>query len=139
MPFGDRFEPILAAARAGAEWAWRELYVDLAPAVLGYLRGQQADSPEDVAAEVFLQVVRDLHRFQGSEGNFRSWVFTIAHHRLIDDRRRCRRRPAQPIADAEIERQLGSVESEPALDTLVTGEIVDLFARLSPEDRKSVV
>ncbi|MDP8932103.1 MAG: RNA polymerase sigma factor [Actinomycetota bacterium] len=134
MPFGDRFEPILAAARAGAEWAWREVYADLAPVVLGYLRGQQATSPEDVTGEVFLQVVRDLHCFQGSEGNFRSWVFTIAHHRLLDERRRRRRRPSEPTADVELERHLGAVESEPAaLDALVTGEIVDLLARLSPD------
>ena len=57
---GERFEQLLTAARAGGEWAWREIYVTLAPTVLGYLRGrgrreaadsnQSGDSPEVFAA-----------------------------------------------------------------------------------------
>jgi RNA polymerase sigma-70 factor (ECF subfamily) len=68
-------------------------YEILAPAVLGYLRAMGAPEPEDLLGEVFVHVVRDVHRFRGDEAAARSWVFTIAHHRLIDDRRRRARRP----------------------------------------------
>ena len=70
-----------------------ELYLRLAPAVLGYLRAQHAPEPEDLLGEVFLQVARDLPRFDGDDDAVRRWVFTIAHHRLVDDGRRRRARP----------------------------------------------
>ena len=38
--------------------------------------------------------------FTGDWAGFRSWVFTIAHHRMVDDARRARRRP--PVAMAEV-------------------------------------
>lgn len=84
----------MAAPEAG------ELYRRLAPAVLGYLRAQRAAEPEDLLGEVFLQVARDLHRFAGDDDALRRWVFTVAHHRLIDDRRRRSRRPQ--LADGEV-------------------------------------
>jgi RNA polymerase sigma-70 factor (ECF subfamily) len=70
------------------------VYASLAPAVLGYLRAQRAAEPEDLLGEIFLQVVRDLPRFRGDDAALRRWVFTIAHHRLVDARRRSARRPA---------------------------------------------
>jgi RNA polymerase sigma-70 factor (ECF subfamily) len=96
MP-GERFSSLLAAAGEGDEAAWSEIYRGLAPAVLGYLRANGAPEPEDVLAEVFLQVARDLDSFEGDETGFRSWVFTIAHHRLIDARRHSARRPLEPM------------------------------------------
>jgi RNA polymerase sigma-70 factor (ECF subfamily) len=39
--------------------------------------------------------------FSGTEAQFRSWVFTIAHHRLVDDRRAAGRRPrSEPLDEA---------------------------------------
>ncbi|MGH2695177.1 MAG: RNA polymerase sigma factor [Actinomycetota bacterium] len=84
MPLGEGFATTLAAARLGAEWAWGALYDDLAPAVTGYLRARGAPEPDDLTGEVFLQIVRDLRGFSGNEREFRSWVFTITHHRLLD-------------------------------------------------------
>lgn len=77
-----------------------EVYRQFAPAVLGYLRAQRAIEPEDLLGEVFLQIARDLHRFSGDDDALRRWVFTVAHHRLVDDRRRRARRPQ--LADTEI-------------------------------------
>jgi RNA polymerase sigma-70 factor (ECF subfamily) len=73
------------------------VYEALAPAVLGYLRSHRAPEPDDLAGEVFVQVAKDLRRFHGDDGALRRWVFTIAHHRLVDDRRRRRVRPV--VAD----------------------------------------
>lgn len=87
------FESVLDAARVGAEWAWTRLYDALAPTLLGYLRAQGAPDPDGVCGEVFAQLVRDLHRFEGDEAGFRSWVFVMVHHRLVDEVRRRRRRP----------------------------------------------
>lgn len=77
--------------KAGRSAAW--VYRSLAPAVLGYLRAERADDPEDLLGEIFLQVTRDLHKFSGDDDALRRWVFTIAHNRVVDaGRRRSRRR-----------------------------------------------
>ena len=95
---GDGFDRVLAAAREGDELAWTALYDSLAPQLLGYLRGRGAPEPEDQLGETFLQVARDLSSFAGDEAGFRSWVFTIAHRRLLDASRSRRRRPTVPLA-----------------------------------------
>ena len=69
------------------------LYRELAPAVLGYLRTQSVEDPYETLGEVFFQVTRDLPRFAGDAAAARRWVFTIAHHRVVDDARRRARRP----------------------------------------------
>jgi RNA polymerase sigma factor (sigma-70 family) len=91
----ERFNLLLESARQGGEAAWQEIYEGLAPAILGYLRANGAPDPEDVLSEVFLQVARDIQKFDGDEKGFRSWSFTIAHHRLIDARRHSARRPVE--------------------------------------------
>ena len=103
MSLGHTFDGVLAGARARAEWAWAELYRDVAPSLLAYLRAQKAPDPEDLAGEVFLQLVRDLDSFQGGEREFRSWLFTVAHNRLLDERRRATRRPVEAAGEDVIE------------------------------------
>ena len=89
----DRFPEVLEEARAGAEDAWSELYDSVAAQLLGYLRGRGAKDPEDLLGETFLHLSRNLASFSGDESRFRSWAFTVAHHRLIDERRQRSRRP----------------------------------------------
>lgn len=138
MPLGESFDTTLAAARTGAEWAWRELYDDLAPVLLGYLRQHGAPEPEDLLGEVFLQTVRRLSTFDGDEAGFRSWVFTIAHHKLIDDRRYRGRRPATPRPNEEIAPEMpadDTVELE-ALDHLTAHEVTELLEVLTADQRE---
>jgi RNA polymerase sigma-70 factor (ECF subfamily) len=71
-----------------------DVYQQLAPAVLGYVRSQGVPEPEDLLGAIFLQVVRGLSRFSGDGAALRRWVFTIAHHRIVVARRRAGRRPA---------------------------------------------
>lgn len=133
MPLGASFDSILTAAREGAPWAWIEIYRDLAPAVLGYLRGRGADEPDDLLGQVFLDVVRGLRSFAGDERDFRAWVFTIAHRDLLDERRRRRRRPAEPALTESIAELVpgGDVERE-AMDALGAERVRRALARLSP-------
>ena len=72
----------------------------LRPASSATCAANGAPDPEDVLGEVFLQVARDISTFDGEETGFRSWVFTIAHHRLIDARRHTARRPVDLSAGA---------------------------------------
>ena len=140
MALGENFEATLRAARACEEWAWRALYAEFAPALLGYLRARRADQPDDVLGEVMLQVVRDLSSFDGGKDEFRAWAFTIAHHRLLDHRRRSARRPAEPTPAPELERlgPLGDTE-EDALRALSVARVARLLAQLSPDQQNVIL
>jgi RNA polymerase sigma factor (sigma-70 family) len=138
--FGEGFERLLAAARRGDESAWTKLYLDLAPVLTGYLKGQGSPNPEDVTSETLLQVVRDLHRFEGDESKFRSWVFTIAHHRLIDDRRRMQSRPSDATEQRTIERQLPATAFEDhTVAHLGPAELEHLLCATTPDQRDVVL
>jgi RNA polymerase sigma-70 factor (ECF subfamily) len=102
--------------------------------VAGYLRGQRALEPEDLTSEVFIGVFRGLRSFEGSEQQFRSWVFTIAHRRLLDERRRAARQPPLTEMDAEVNVPGGDTERE-ALDALGEQWVQRLSARLSADQR----
>ena len=97
--FDGQFDAVLTAARDGAPWALERMFTALAPAVTGYLRVQGSAEPEDLTSEVFVAILRNLRNFEGDEAGFRSWVFTIAHRRLLDERRRqARHPPPEPLA-----------------------------------------
>ena len=140
MALGENFDATLRAARTGEEWAWRALYAEFAPALLGYLRARRADQPDDLLGEVMLQIVRDLSSFDGGKDEFRAWVFTIAHHRLLDHRRRSARRPAEPTPAPELERlgPLGDTE-EDALRALSVERVGRLLAQLSPDQQNVIL
>jgi len=108
-----------------------KLYRQLAPAVLGYVRSQGAAEPEDLLGDIFLQIVRDIARFRGDDTALRRWVFTIAHHRLIDARRRAQRRPATSGGPAPD--QAAGPRPEP-LDP----DLLEALAALTPEQREVV-
>jgi RNA polymerase sigma factor (sigma-70 family) len=136
---GERFTALLRAAREGDEAAWSEIHGELAPAVLGYLRGSGAPDPEDTLGETFLQVARDIGGFEGDWGRFRAWTFTIAHHRLIDARRSAARRPVELVAEPP-EPPTEPVEdaADEALARIGAGEIARVLEELS-EDQRAVL
>ncbi|MPZ25048.1 MAG: sigma-70 family RNA polymerase sigma factor [Micromonosporaceae bacterium] len=134
MALGEAFTETLHAARGGAAWAFERLYADLAPVVAGYLRVQRAIEPEDLTSEVFLGVFRGLGSFDGTEVQFRSWVFTIAHRRLQDERRRLARRPPSAEVDPELWLLGGDTERE-ALDALGEQWVWRLVAKLSADQQ----
>ena len=140
MSLDETFDAVLDAARAGSDEAWTRLYEDLAPTVLGYLRVRGAAEPEDVLGETFLQVVRDLHRFAGDEDGFRSWVFTVAHRRLVDERRRRGRRPVRPVEHDRLAEDMPAVDGgEPeALERLGTEQVLTLLSGLTDEQRDAL-
>jgi RNA polymerase sigma-70 factor (ECF subfamily) len=109
-----------------------DLYLELAPGVLGYLRSQNAEDPENLLGEVFLQVVRDIGRFRGDAAALRRWVFSIAHNRLMDDHRRRQRRPVSDHAPPDRPAPAGDAE-------VFDPEIVAALAELTRDQREVVV
>lgn len=135
---GRDFETVLAAAQHGDEDAFARLWHDGQPALLRYLRVIAPDAADDVAADTWLQVVRGLAAFTGTEQNWRAWLFTTARRRVIDRTRQAIRRPTISL-DALTD--LGLAENpavhspdaaDLALDNIGTQEAIALVASLPP-------
>jgi RNA polymerase sigma-70 factor, ECF subfamily len=105
----------------GDEHAFGVLYRDLRPSVLRYLRVLAPGAAEDLAAETWLRVVRQLGRFGGAEPAFRAWVFLIARHRAIDWRRLAVRRQTDPVpVEALVEQWAADDPAASALEAIST-------------------
>ena len=129
------FPSVLEAARGGRQWAFERLYQTTAPVVAGYLRLQGSPDPDDLTNEVFLSVFRALGSFEGDEDDFNSWLFTIAHRRLVDERRAAGRRvPIAHLDTALAETSGGDVEEE-AIRQMSVDRVRQLCERLSPDQR----
>jgi len=140
--FGDAFEPLLDAAREGASWAWERLYASLAAAVLGYLRSQGLRDAEDVSSEVWVGVFRNIGDFRGTEAQFRSWVFVIAHRRLQDERRRLGRRPVPEPLDPDRDDNVAAPDDgteAAALTRIATDKLRQACDQLAPDQRDVVL
>ena len=136
--FGAEFDLILQAAANGAGWACTRMYESLAPSVAGYLRAQGANDPDDLASEVFLRVFSGCGSFSGDEAQFRAWVFTIAHSRLVDARRARSARPDVSVLEAgdlELEGPCTAAAEEQAMHRLAVEEIQQLLGVLTADQR----
>ena len=138
MRTGVAFDDVLVAAQAGAAWAFEVLYRDLSPVVTGYLRLHGAAEPDDLASETFLGVFTGLAGFSGDEEALRSWVFTIAHRRLIDDWRRRSRRPQLTDDAGDLTLLPGGDAEDDALMRVGTEDVHRMCAGL-PDDQRSVL
>ena len=138
MRTGLPFDDVLTAAQAGAGWAFEVLYRDLSPVVTGYLRLHGAAEPDDLASETFLGVFTGLSSFRGDEEALRSWVFTIAHRRLIDDWRRRSRRPQLTDDETDLALLPGGDAEDDALIRVGTEDVHRMCAGL-PDDQRSVL
>jgi RNA polymerase sigma-70 factor (ECF subfamily) len=137
---GEDFPRILEDAAGGDHRSIEVIYRDTAPVVMGYLRASGAISPEDLTGDVFVNALRGLARFEGTEHQFRSWLLTIAHRRLVDDWRRRGRRiedpvPTEDLTDLTID--LADGESE-ALSRLRARGVLDALVELT-EDQRAVL
>ena len=137
---GARFDQTLTAAKAGGEWAWRELYRGTAPALARYLRGRGVPDVEDVVGDTFVRVVRHVDGFVGDEGAFRTWVFTIARHLVVDSARRRQRRPSDATPDVTL-RALGPVGNaeDEAMAVMGTAGVHAALEALTADQRDVVL
>jgi RNA polymerase sigma-70 factor, ECF subfamily len=130
----------LRRARTGDESGFLELWRALQPRLLRYLRVRSGEGCEDIAAETWLQIVRDLPSFIGTADGFRGWLFTIARNRAIDAARAKAARPVVPIADVGA---VGRPDSAPSaesevIDRLSTEQALALVALLPAEQAELV-
>lgn len=123
----------LARARQGDHEAFGRIWSLLSPRVAGYVRTRGVTSPDDVTSEVFLAAFTSLRTFQGGVPQFRSWLFTIAHHKAVDELRR--RVPEQEYDAARDARRTPSAEDS-VLAAVTDPEVARLLGVLTEEQRE---
>ena len=137
---GDDFPAILAAAQDGSEDAFAALWRDANPALLRYLRVAASEAAEDVAAEIWVQVVRGLAKFRGDERDWRGWLFTIARRRALDERRRRARHPVTPLVDlpGHLEPRAPDAAGQ-AMENLATETALAAVTALPPQQAEVIL
>lgn len=140
VPLGEQFASVLSAARRGEEEALAALYRDLNPRVRRYFIAHERSDFDDLASETWLGVADGLVRFRGDEPDFRAWVFTIAHRRLLDHRRRASRRRTDPVANEDLPETATAESAEAgALERIGTEEALARIASLPPDQADVVL
>ncbi|MEV0979281.1 RNA polymerase sigma factor [Streptomyces sp. NPDC049915] len=129
------------AAQDGDETAFRAVYRTVHPRLLGYVRTLVGDlEAEDVASEAWLQIARDLERFEGDADRFRGWAARIARNRALDHIRMRGRRPAVGGDETELTgRPADSDTAGEAMEALATDRALSLIARLPQDQAEAVV
>ena len=123
-------EAALQAARSGDDAAMAVVFRSLHPALLQYVRVRAPyAAAEDLVAETWLAAAEKFGTFSGGVADFRSWIFTIAHRRVIDHYRRGGRRPhpftleqaPDPATPDVADSVVSGLTSRQAIDRLVAG------------------
>lgn len=132
------FAAVLIAAQQNAPWACTLLWLHYSPAVAAFLRNRGSAEPDDLTSEVFLAVFSQLQTFEGGEPEFRSFVFSIAYRRLVDELRKRERRGSTVEWIAGEDRRVSPSAEDEALRRVGDDSALDLLDGL-PDDQRNVM
>lgn len=106
--------------------------------VLGYLRARGADDPESLTQEVFLAFYARIDEVTGGEAGVRTFLFSMAHARLVDHFRAVARRPA--LSPYDPDEDLRTTDSAEQHVVAAAGDeaALTMVARL-PDDQREVI
>jgi len=114
------------------------VYQAFAGQVLGYLSAKGVNDPEAVTQDVFLAVLSRIETISGGVKGLRTFVFSVAHARMVDDHRRQGRSPEHQEFEVERDtREVLSAEAE-AMGRVAPGEVLALLGFL-PEEQREVL
>jgi RNA polymerase sigma-70 factor (ECF subfamily) len=126
-------------ARDGSETAFAVVYRTVQPALLGQVRGLVGDDADDVAADAWHDIVRDLGTFRGDGTAFRAWAAAVARHRALDHLRRAGSRPRTTALEAAPAEASAAPDSAGvALENMSTAGALAIIATL-PHDQAEAV
>ena len=112
------------------------VYRTYASQVLGYLTARGVEDPEAVMQEVFLAILPKLDTVSGGIPGLRTFIFSVAHARMVDDHRRQSRTPVQLSFEPEMDQREDSSAEAEALQRFSPKEVLDLLQGLLDEQRE---
>jgi RNA polymerase sigma-70 factor (ECF subfamily) len=136
----SRFDELLAGLVSGDPHAVEELFRELQPRLLRFLRSQENRAADDIAADVWLAVATRISRFDGDWSDFRAWVFAIARRRLADHRRTGARRRTDVVDSAAFEhQQADDAPDDEVLDKISAQQAATLIRSVLSGDQAEVL
>jgi RNA polymerase sigma factor (sigma-70 family) len=114
------------------------VYRTYASQVLGYLTARGVEDPEAAMQEVFLSVLPRLGTVHGGAAGLRTFIFSVAHARLVDDYRRQSRTPAKLPFEPDLDQREDSSAEDVALERISPQEVLRLLDGL-PGDQREVL
>lgn len=122
-------KPSIKDLKSGQADAWRWFVSEFSGPINGYARRMGHPDPDEVAGATFETVARRIGTFEGGHREFRSFVFSIAHARIVDELRR------QSVRAASDVRFVESATDDPAAITEVDERLARAMTHLSEEQR----
>ena len=134
MNRGRRNGYSLRDLKLGDSRAWSWLVAEFSGKIVGYATRMGARDPEEVMSATLETVATRIADFEGNESQMRSFIFSIAHARIVDDLRKATRR-----SEVSIENTLTLLEAdEPNEDTFSDPDLLNALSRL-PEDQRRML
>ena len=136
---------LMARIMEGAKEALETLYDRYSTAVFSFAMHMLRDTgaAEEVTQDAFWNVWRRAASYKSQRGNVSSWLFSIAHHRAIDElRRRKRHQQALVPGEVDMENQPSDDSTDPVRYATVQFQrdlVQDALVVLGPEQREVVV
>ncbi len=136
----SRFDEVLAGVGRGDPHAIEEVFRELQPRLLRFLRSQEPRAADDLAAEVWAAVAKAISRFDGDWADFRAWVFAIARKRLADHRRTAVRRRTDVVDSEEFgQHQAHDSPEDSAVDKISGQEAATLISSVLSGEQAEVI
>jgi RNA polymerase sigma factor (sigma-70 family) len=143
-PVEDSDESLMARFARGEAAAFEVLYRRHEMRIWRYLKRHvgNRECANELMQEVWFGVARDAPRYQPT-ARFTTWLFTLAHNRMVDwfrSRRPLESLDALGIDAAEITRNTALDDTEPFAATLARDQMAALFDALRqlPQDQREV-
>ncbi|WP_426998046.1 RNA polymerase sigma factor [Pseudarthrobacter sp. N5] len=114
------------------------VYRSYASPVLGYLTARGADDPEATMQDVFLAVLPRIETISGGVQGLRTFVFSVAHARMVDEYRKQKRAPVRLSFEPGLDGREEQSAEEAAMLLVSPGEVLELLDVLA-EDQKEVL
>lgn len=121
---------------AGNPEIFNLVYRTYASQVLGYLTARGVEDPEAVMQEVFLAVLPRLDTISGGMSGLRTFIFSLAHARMVDDHRRQSRTPARLSFEPELDQREDSSAETDVLELIAPQEVQSLLSGLLEDQRE---
>lgn len=128
-------DDVLRSAQAGQAWALRAVYEEFSPRVLAYFTARGVRDAEDLTSEVFTTVLPRLTNVTGGPAGLRTFLFSVAHARYVDDVRRRARHPDPSPYDPTTDSRTSASAEDQALVALGDAAVRTLLAGLVPDQR----
>ena len=141
----ERREPLdelVAGVRRGDRDAIAAVYLEVAPALRGFLRRRvpHGEVADDLVEETFVELIEVGERFRGDGRSLRAWLYRAARNNLKDWAKRADRRSDHELTAeqaAAVPASDGAVD-ERALAGVVDPALVAALQQLTPGQREVI-